>query len=271
MARGFWTGVVHGGLLSAAALAGLSLLAPAPWRNQTAPAPEAQSEAAPAIAATPEPAVTPPADQAVPPDQSSSAETMPAETSDAPLAAAVDLPVGSEFGRGGDVAPRLPAPLAVPASRMDQTEAPAVSAPAAEPAPVAITGPVERPEARMPGGNLTPTPMPEGEAAPDFARPSVLDAPSLVTAPDMAGASDPDQIPEARPVAADQPGIAPEPAPEIGPETDSAAAPEPATQVPAAGSAPVPVTATPARPSSAPDLSTPPDLSELRGLNRSQP
>lgn len=231
MARGFWTGVVHGGLLSAAALAGLSLLAPVPWRNQTAPAPKAQSEAAPkaqpdaqpeaapAIAATPEPAVTPPADQAVPSDQASSAETMPAETPDAPLAAAVDLPVGSEFGRGGDVAPRLPAPLAVPAARMDQTEAPAVSAPAAEPAPVAITGPVERPEARMPGGNLTPTPMPEGEAAPDFARPSVLDAPSLVTTPDMAGASDPDQIPEARPVAADQPGIAPEPAPEIGPET----------------------------------------------------
>ncbi|TGN37681.1 hypothetical protein E4L95_22345, partial [Paracoccus liaowanqingii] len=69
MARGFLTGLVHGGILGAVVLAGLSLLAPLPVAN---PALGVASEAV--------------------------------EARD-PLS--MGLPAGSEFGRGGDIAPRL--------------------------------------------------------------------------------------------------------------------------------------------------------------------
>lgn len=235
MARGFWTGLLHGGVVGIAALAALSLAAPVPR---------------PDPAALPEAAALPAEDPAgeAPPAEIEAAETRPAEISpagissetpsdaatapspaDAPRAEAVDLPVGSEFGRGGDVAPRLPAPLAT--ARPDQPEAPAVVAPTSEPAPVAITAADPRPQpAGGQDGPLQGVPA-EGEAAPRLDRPAALPRPAAPVMPGRAVADAPDLAPVLRP---DRDG--PRPAPGL--------------------------------PAPALDLSLPPDLSDLQGLSR---
>ncbi len=204
MARGFWTGLLHGGVVSIAAVAALSLAAPVPQGE-----PEPVAEPAPA---TPQPAPAP-------------------RPSDAPQAEAVDLPVGSEFGRGGDVAPLRPAPLAP--GRPDQAEAPAVAAPTSEPAPVAVTAAEPRPKPSGEGDGPVQGPPAAGEDAPQLDRPAALPQPVALVAPGRTVADTPDAAPS---VPLDQP----------------------------AASAP----ATPGLPAPALDLSLPPDLSDLQGLAR---
>ncbi|MTD98819.1 hypothetical protein GIY56_00790 [Paracoccus sp. YIM 132242] len=206
MARGFWTGLLHGGVVSIAAVAALSLAAPVP---RPEPAPVAQP--APRVAPVePKPAAPVP------------------QAGDAPQAGAVDLPVGSEFGRGGDMAPHLPAPLAT--ERPDQPEAPAVMAPTSEPAPVAVTAADPRPQlAGERDGPVQGAPD-AGEDAPQLDRPAALTLPTALAAPGRTVTDAPDAAP-------------------VVPQA------EPAQASPAPG-----------LPAPAPDLSLPPDLSDLRGL-----
>lgn len=236
MARGFWTGVVHGGALSAGLLAVLAILLPVPPRvpPQTAAQVDDAAPAGEADAARP----------------------------DAPV---VDLPVGSEFARGGDVTPRLPAPLALPPDRVDQAEAPAVSAPAAEPAPVAVTSDVQRPVAPDPGPTRPDAPAPVD--AVEFDRPGALELPAMSELPGFAGAGAADELPQESPVAealpAPDPLPEPEPLPEPGPQPEPEPQPEPQREPgpqPEPEPLPVPGRAAPV----APDLSLPPDFSDLR-------
>lgn len=203
MARGFWTGLLHGGVVSIAAVAGLSLAMP--MQREPAPAPDTLPVPSPPPAARP---------------------------ADTPQASSVDLPVGSEFGRGGDLAPRLPAPLAT--ERPGQAEAPAVVAPTSEPAPVAVTAADPRPQpAGEQDGPVQDVPL-AGEGAPDLDRPADLPQATVPAAPERAMAD----VPDAAPVM----------------PTD-----QPAEEVP------IP---TPGLPAPALDLSLPPDLSDLQGMAR---
>lgn len=264
MARGFWTGLGHGAALSGATLVLLSLIWPLPAPIDPpvpatlAPAADAPRPAQPAVTAEPPlpqaPAEVPVATLA-PPDEPEAADPVLADTAPgdaaAPSAEALGLPVGSEFGRGGDVAPRLPAPLAAARPRLEQSDAPAVSAPAAEPAPVAVTSEDVRPEAAL--AEPAPQRPAEGEASPSFARPASPGAPLVGTAPGMAALSGPDRLPGVFPGAEPPPLQAPtavQPAPEEAPPPPFAAMPSP--RLPAPGL----------------DLSLPPDLSDLLVLER---
>lgn len=229
MARGFWTGLGHGAVLSAAGLALLSLLLPLPSAvdetstqvEETAPLVDTDTNEVPLSDATADEVEQDPDQQATPsaPDSVAADPAMAAagsqtasDTSDAavgggdqanddqaaqtqPDAAAVDLPVGSEFGRGGDVTPRLPDPLTPPGGRMDLSDAPAVSAPAAEPAPVAITDTGERPDTLDAASDPGQSAPEAGGDAPDLARPGALEAPSVAKAPSFGQADRPDTAP----------------------------------------------------------------------------
>ena len=95
MARGFWTGLLHGGVVGIAALAALSLATPLPQPERAAMAP------AP-IRVAPQPA-EPRSVQPRPADPpAAEAPSSEPRTGGAPQTGKVDLPVGSEFGRGGD-------------------------------------------------------------------------------------------------------------------------------------------------------------------------
>ncbi|MBU3030500.1 hypothetical protein [Paracoccus marinaquae] len=180
-----------------------------------------------------------------------------------PEAEAVGLPVGSEFGRGGDVVPRLPTPLTVPSARLDQSDAPAVRAPAAEPAPVTVTGSNARPE--TPQDRSAPQSPAVGEATPQITRPDRLDLPVLGLAPALGPSDQRDRVPGPLPVAAPPDQRLPQAKPE---EPATAAGTAQAATTPAP-SVPVSVPApTPAMPTPALDLSLPPDLSDLRSLER---
>lgn len=209
MARGFLTGLVQGGILGAVALAGLSLLAPLPVAN-------------PALGV---------ASGAV-------------EARD-PLSMA--LPAGSEFGRGGDMAPRLPAQRS--AAPREAREPVAVPAPRTEPAPLAIRDDNLRPEIAAEGQGPTPSPPGEAEGA------------SLLTLPGAASATRREDSP-AVPLA--DPGAGRDALPRIA--VDSVT-PEPAPLRPN-DPQPTPSTPTPGLPVPALDLSLPPDLTDLRRLER---
>ncbi|MBU2958704.1 hypothetical protein Q4511_02055 [Paracoccus sp. 1_MG-2023] len=204
MAKGFWKGAFHGGMIGVAGLVVLSLIAP-----QSRQEPPARNET------TPEAAL--PAAEAPPPERQP----------DQPLADAVDLPVGSEFGRGGDVTPNLPSPVAETAR---QSEPMAVRAPVAEPAPV--RAPVDNARPQTAADPITP--VQQGPAASE-------DAPSLA-------------VPAAPQVMrTDTAAIRPEPG----------AAPDGLPDRPQAGD-----TQPPALPQPALDLSLPPDLSDLPGMEQ---
>ncbi len=286
MARGFWTGLGHGAVLSAVVLVSLALILPLPGPQavpqqdeesaatgpgkanpvvtDAAPGPgsDTTSRPAPEVSApTTAASDSPPATPETAPE---AAATASPSDDDAPQAEAVGLPVGSEFGRGGDVVPLQPAPLAAPASRMDQADAPAVSAPAAEPAPVAITDSDSRPEApEGAAGRAQAQPAP-GDAAPDVAQPGALDMPVMPDAPQMAGFGDRDERPQTAAIRADDPTPPADPAGEPavsaeGREPSRPERPEPAQDE---------TTTAPAMPSPSLDLSLPPDLSDLRALQR---
>lgn len=198
MARGILTGVVHGALLSVVALAGLSLLAPLP-RDANQPAPMAV------------------------PDR------------DATPSGQMDLPVGSEFGRAGDLAPQAPAPIRTDDSdRMPEPVA--VPLPRAEPAPTPVTDDNIRPETLA------------GDRMPAQAQPAPFDpAPGL-------------QLPGAAadaPMARNLPGLAPDAPQDSLPELSASSAATDDAMDPA-----------PPLPSPGLDLSLPPDLTDLRKMER---
>lgn len=192
MARGILTGAVHGALLGAVALVGLSLLAPLPQPDVTAPG-------------------------------------------DGTPSGRMDLPVGSEFGRSGDLAPRAPAPIR-PTDSDRASEPMAVTAPVAEPAPRPVTHDNARPDALA--GDRIPAPSQPAPAddAPDLQLPgAAADAPMSRSLPGLALDAPQDSLPNlaAIPDAAE-------------------AQPETAPAMPAPGL----------------DLSLPPDLTDLRKMER---
>ncbi|WP_405405451.1 hypothetical protein [Paracoccus sp. Ld10] len=143
-------------------------------------------------------------------------------------ALSVGLPIGSEFGRGGDVAPTLPAPGAV--SQRDAATRAAMPAPRDEAARVAddTMRPDLQPTDRMPA-----QPVPDTiDDAPGLALRGA--APATVTGP----------IPRPA-VRATQDGL-----PRIAPPDDA------------------PMDRAPAMPAPALDLSLPPDLTDLRRMER---
>lgn len=244
MQRGFWTGVVHGGLLGAAFLLLASLLLP--------------------VGA---PLVVPGAVPGESPSGSGNGDIAMPAAPDRPAAAAVELPVGSEFARGGDIAPVLPAPLASRSERPSQSEAPAVVAPAAEPAPIALSEPVGRPEAPATDGGLSPAALPGPEESPAIRRPEQIAPPAVAALPGFAAQSTPDRA-AVTPSSAAPPAMMP---PAVTPPADAAPNPPAIAAIPApvvVPPQPLPPAAAPLMPAPALDLSLPPDLSDLRLLER---
>lgn len=196
-------------------------------------------------------------------------EPVTEEEADRPQAAAIDLPVGSEFGRGGDMLPALPTPL-TPNSQFEQSEPPAVSAPAAEPAPVGATAVNLPPETAMPGSDLSQTEAPEADDGRALERPSAQSAPASIEMPGKIRASDQDSLPESSSAEAIDSQTPAEGA-EMVEETDAAG--QDGTESLASTADPDASesdqdSAAPVLPSPSLDLSTPPDLSDLRRLQR---
>lgn len=326
MPRGFWTGLSHGAGFGVVALAGLSLLTPLPRQaDEAAPPPDAALTDAPPAGDEGETAGETPADGGAGTEGGAEAVTEagagteataeePAETAetgagvvamppvprrdsegregregDSPHTAELGLPVGSEFGRGGDMTPTLPEPLLAPSTGVKQTEAPVAPAPAAETAPDAETDPDLRPEATAPGALLMPPQddMADADLLPTSDPPAGFAPPPVVELPRMAGVGEPDSLPRSQPAEAIalppapenpvaetnatppaevlQPPISPQPPAVVQAETDvqpvDKAAPEAA---PGDDPGTDTDTAAPARISApAPDLSLPPALSDL--------
>lgn len=194
MARGILTGVVHGALVGAVVLTGLSLLAPLPADNRSQPMAKGD--------------VTP--------------------------SGQMELPVGSEFGRAGDIAPRAPSPIN--GGNSDRvTEPAAVPAPRAEPAPRLITDDNARPE------TLT------GDRMPSQSQPATFDPVPDVQLPAAAGDA---------PMARSLPGFAvdapQDSLPQLSRDPDDTGAQDSTPRLPAPGL----------------DLSLPPDLTDLRKMER---
>jgi hypothetical protein len=194
MARGILTGAVHGALVGAVALAGLSLLAPLPADNRSQPMADGD---------------TTPSGQ-------------------------MELPVGSEFGRAGDLAPQAPAPIR--STDSDRVAEPvAVPAPRAEPAPTPVTGDNARPETLA------------GDQMPAQSRPAPFDPTPDVQLP---GAADDTPMVRSLPgFAADAPQDS---LPQLVGDPAHDGAPDVAPRLPAPGL----------------DLSLPPDLTDLRKMER---
>ena len=294
MAGGFFKGLVHGTLMCGAALAALSLAVPAERTTrrssagtnvvrvpvQDATATDATGSTAPEVFASQN--VTPADDQPA-----------LADAPDAPAAAVLPLPVGSEFARGTDIQPSVPQPLQAPAPAM-QAGPPVAVLPTAEPAPAlaaalssaAADQPAAPPrEAAAPASPQAPAPVadepdlphaPTPEAAIPVPPPGKVLTPALDRRPELAGPPDftAGGAGQSEPSAAipNAPTDAPDPvaaAPAatalnaVGAEADAAA---PDRAAPATENS-APVTA-PALPSPGLDLSTPPDLTDLRAMER---
>lgn len=295
MAARFGTGFLHGAVVMALLLAGLSLAVPQPDRLLPVAAPTPDPEPGPAVAAIePPPAVAPspePSATVSPRTGDAPEATIPAPRPPEvappgqaePLAAEVDLPVGSEFARGGEVLPDLPAPLVPPVAAM--TDAPSVMAPAGEPMPMpAPATDAARPEI----GDSAPDLPALADSDTAVARPDAValsgvqaDAPEAPILPDgdrvLAALPDPDlpdpeanaglpvsQAPAADPATDDLPVAAPRPEdqpenqPAIGAVADAPA--QPADQPHAADGRAL------ARAGGDIDLSLPPTLAQIPGL-----
>lgn len=221
MAGGFFRGLVHG-----AAAAAVMIVAG--WLVRPLSEPPAD--------ALPDPHPTAP--------EAQPAISAPALAEGGPALGTLDVPVGSEFGRSGDLPPRLPAPVSGTAAL--PAPAPAIAPPAAEPAPVAATGGSARPEAAPdPDAPLHGQPVP------------VADGPAL-DLPGAEGASPPD-----RPAAPQSTSRAPRDEAPVAPAPPNPAPVSPPTAGPLAEPVAIPRLYAPAL-----DLSLPPDLSDLRRLER---
>ena len=228
MAGGFWTGLTHGGLVGAGLLAMLALALPLPDEGAAS---RGDDPAAPLGAADTVPGAAPAIADSV-------QDAPIADGSARPRVGAVDLPVGSEFARGGDIAPVLPAPLSQSPARQGQSEAPAVSAPAAEPAPVAVTTDAIRPDADRQGAPATP-PAPDAVEGVDLLRPGNTQRPAFMQA-GSPGRAEADDLPASGPIASNP--------------LDQPPAPGPTPAPPGSGDRTAPIF----------DLSLPPALSDLR-------
>ncbi|RNF33413.1 hypothetical protein [Paracoccus methylarcula] len=156
-----------------------------------------------------------------------------------------------------------------PNSQTGQSEPPAVSVPAAEPAPVGATAVNLPPETAMPGSDLSQTRAPEAEDGPELEMPSALPAPTVIDLPGKIRASEQDSLPASSPIeaiAAQAPNT--ETAETAQDETGQDGAEPIASTTEPSASESVQDSAAPALPSPALDLSTPPDLSDLRALRR---
>lgn len=191
-----------------------------------------------------------------------------------PQASAIDLPVGSEFGRGGDGLPALPKPLTSnPPS--GQMEPPAVSAPAAEPAPIGATAENLPPQAEMPGSDLSQTEAPEAEDDPEVQTPSAQTAPASIDLPGKVPASGQDSLPAtssggamaAQTTAGTAVATEESDATWLDEEGREDADSGAMNTLPSASESDQGSEA-PSLPSPSLDLSTPPDLSDLRRLQR---
>ncbi len=263
MARtdGIGRGFVHGPLIGAAALAGLSLAIP--LRETQPPAEPTAPITAPSATAKPEPAAPP--EQIVAPVQQPVGQAEdPAATPPQP-ATQLAPPTGSEFARAEDLPPTLPGHSSAPAMTSAVVE---VAEPAAESLPQPTTGPANRPDAQ----NQTEMPRPADEAQIAVAAPQA-ETPQPVTQPIPVRLGQPAQdtglaaASRAAPAAPDEAEDTALPAAESLPATAlaqrpdapvDAASPDPATIAEAAGGAPDAQTGTEATASPDEDTSTPP-------------
>lgn len=265
MAGGFWKGLLHGAVVGVVGLGGLSLLNPV-TREDKAPQVDAGGKAEP-TESTPAPAQQQPETEAgamhdsKTGDQGKGAGRADISDNDddngKPQAMTVELPAGSEFGRGSDTTPRRPAAL--------PTHAPVV-----RPSPLAATAPADeavsarelpaelRPDSGMPAQSE----LPESETMPEFDLPGAQPVPTGGEAPALVGLEAPDSLPAtaipqlAEPQITEQKQLS-------GQEQDSDAVEQDAGGQEAAQASPTPVLPAPSL-----DLSMPPDLSELRALER---
>lgn len=242
---GFWTGLVHGTLMCGATLAALSLAFPrdAGRRDMVATdqapgpspmsfpaeggtpvtsAPEAPASSlgpdpAPAphepMAAEPAPVLLPPQDEAAPPPAAESAAvpaapgTAPADAaaSDGPAERLPD-PIGSDFRRGSDDPPRVPAVSSAPVERHVPSSVAASGE--AVPPPALVPGEVppvstapDAPGLRAPEPfEPEPLALPVDEPAMTIAGPGRAEAPGLDRRPETGA---PDAAAPALPVAAE--------------------------------------------------------------------
>lgn len=263
MAGGFFWGFIQGAVLSGVALAGLSLMRPVeapPRAGAGAEAPEARPA---------DPTPTPVSEPRADPDAGTAAR--------GPAADRLDLPVGSEFGRAGDLPPLVPgsasgsaparsgAAPAIAAPEADAGAAPRLDAPTALPETLPDAGAPAQP-APDAGGDSPALALPEDRPAvaapaaapalPALQQGSAPDDGPRLPAPDLA----PDAAP-AVPAAAPGDDLPEAPAPEQGGQVQRT----PAQTSPAQTS---PAPTSPPLPSPALDLSLPPDLSDLRRLER---
>lgn len=246
---GFWSGLAHGTLMSAATLAALSLALPGDHAGHglAGPAPGAvleasarQSRGDPAIPAGDAPALgARPSGDPIPGNAPSGGTAAarpalqgtqaPLEAPPGPRAAAPDSlppPVGSEFRRAGNDVPVRPAPQPAPA-----------------PAPRVAPLPAQAQAEAAP----TRTPMPEGAPAETAAPPAPPPlAPVSAASPDPVAVSDapgmpslgpPERVivpaPDRLPVAAGRPaGAAPQLSPARGVPVDAGARKPPAAAAP---------------------------------------
>ncbi|RJE83772.1 hypothetical protein [Paracoccus onubensis] len=269
MAGGFWKGLLHGAVVSVVGLGALSLLTPVTHKDEapesdagrgaglseSAPSPARQNPEAEIEAVAPDDETGDVSETEEQPDSVSVDQAdAPDEGDDggAPRAATVELPSGSEFGRGSDAAPQTPAALP-PHARRGRPSPLAATAPADEPATARELPADLQPDAGTPAQSE----LPEPEAAPEFGLPEAQTAPSGGEAPGLAGLEAPDSLPETAPPQLAEPQIEEQDGPADQDQSSDMAGQDAGQE-----------NATPVLPAPSLDLSTPPDLSELRALER---
>lgn len=255
-----------------------------PARVSVGAAGEPSAEASVAAAAGPDDA---PVEDVVPADSVSITMQSGSSPGDPPAATSLPLPAGSEFARGTDLQPSAPRQLdarAAPATAAPSVTVLPADEPSPSPASLAAEPPAAPPaEAPAPSAPAAPAPVadepdlppaPVAEVAIPVPPPGKVMTPVPDRRPELAGAPD---IPagDAAPLqaAADRIAttvpLAPDPAARAG---SPSAAPSAASgdAAPAGGIAAARPSAarTPSMPAPGPDLSTPPDLSDLRAIER---
>jgi len=258
--RGLLSGMVVGGISAAAVLGTISLVVPLPDRPEAAQLAEAalpaaepaetgeaavaadETDAPDRIAAAEAPPSEPTEPEAEPADAGSAAEpeaepadagpaTEPEAAPAVPDAAIVEVPAGSEFGRGRDDTQPVAPQAAEPAP--DLAGAPAVTAPQAEAVP-------DLPEVETAAAPPVPSgPESPGSPAPETAPPAAPDADEPVTAPAAAAAPAAPEAPGTPEIAGTEPAALPEPDLPDTPPSVFAALPaaEPAPPMPEAAPA----------------------------------
>lgn len=270
MAGGFWKGILHGVAVGGLGLAGLSLMTPlheqpvatlsekvgekVPVSVEAAPRPVQTTRLAELPPKGPDRPVTGPvaepvimAKPAVPEPLAKPEPQAEPEVEQKPQMAIINLPPGSEFGRGNDR--QLQHPLAfAPAIQSDLAKPPLLDVPLADSGVSLITAVNQRPRANSAGNDVVSPAGLATEETPKFIQPTGLRAPEEIASPIMVKYAAPDSQPiqlfafEAEPETA-VPGLSP---------------------VIPSGPQKVSQDSAPALPRPAFNLSMPPDLSNLR-------